>query len=182
MPFAFFLQHIYKVIRNVHNQKTQRHRESLCPQEGRATVREGCPFLSAPSPPRNAPASSTAAPSDSSRSLSWGRGKRQTDSNPSESGKLQVARRGGCSGSRGRFPELSRGQREEVGGQGETGHGGSGTARHPTLCHTHTHTHTHYPVLRDEKQLMGLAAVSLFSPGQDWEDADSGVWSKGQTG
>lgn len=74
-PFAFFLQHIYKVIRNVHNQKTQRHRESMCPQEGRVTVREGCPFLCAPFPLCNAPASSTDAPSDSSRSLTGAEGR-----------------------------------------------------------------------------------------------------------
>lgn len=36
-------------------------------------------------------------------------------------------------------------------------------------------------VLRDEKRLMGLAVVSIFSPGQDWEDVDSGVQSKRQT-
>lgn len=51
----------------------------------------------------------------------------------------QLGERGGCSESRGRFPELSRGLREEGGGQGglgtgETGCGGSGAARHPTCA------------------------------------------------
>lgn len=86
------------------------------PPVGEGNSERGVSLPLALSPPWNAPASSTAAPSDRSRSLGWGRGKRQTDSIPSESGK-----RRSCSESKGQFPELSRGQREEVGGQRRVG-------------------------------------------------------------
>lgn len=64
MPFAFFLQHIYKVIKNVHNQKTQRHRESTCPHPTGEGGREKGRVPRMPQHPQQPP------PEGHSRSLS----------------------------------------------------------------------------------------------------------------
>lgn len=57
----------------------------MTPGEEGASERRGMPLPLPPAPPRTPQHPQEPPPGDGSRSLSWGRGKRQTDSNPSES-------------------------------------------------------------------------------------------------
>lgn len=102
--------------------------ERACAPGGGAEVRgEGHSSLSAPPHPRTPQHPQQPHPGDGSRSLSQGRGKRQTHSNPSESRKFQVALRGAVlrqqrADVNRNFPELSRGPEEGLGRQeGERG-------------------------------------------------------------
>lgn len=93
---------IFTSHKNVHNQKTQRHRDGTRIPGGEGTSeRRGVCLPLCPLPIPESP-SINRCPQASSRSLSWGRRQRQTDSNPSESRKFQVARseQRGCSESR----------------------------------------------------------------------------------
>ena len=89
--------------KNVHNQKTQRHREYPPALERRVTMRGRAPLPPPAHPPQNTSVSSTTASRRTFRKPELGQRKRQTDFNPNAGRKFQVApsERRGCSESRG---------------------------------------------------------------------------------
>ena len=103
VPFAFFLQHIYKVIKTCTTRRP-RDTESIPPAlERRVTMRGRAPLPPPALPPQNTSVSSTTASRRTFRKPELGQRKRQTDFNPNEGRKFQVApsERRGCSESRG---------------------------------------------------------------------------------
>lgn len=171
MPFTFFLQHIYKFIKHAQLEGPRDRENVPHPQEERAAVKGyRCPFLSTHAHLRR-PSIFCRCLSPKVqgryRNLSWGRGKRQTDSNPSESGKFQAAlsEKSTTQESRGHFPELRQDHSVKE-GLGE-GRGGTLTIR---------------TVLQIKKRFMELSGILLCSSREDLEDVDSSVEQRGGLG